>query len=315
MKAKRPKSFLPGNPNKPLIWVVARKSFYVEALANYLAESWVCDLYIHDTEPPLVRPAFMLTWGCRIDRPEIREARQRQLPILLLENGYLGRPASWKVDHKVPEGGYVQASWDRLHNIAKGNPSRERLDMILEDCGLTFTPEAPEKKERILLVCSQVPDDSQHKMGPRQMQMWESSKIRELLTRFTFDRVVWRPHPLGKGKAIKPDAGSKSVPLVESEPGTMLSKEISEASMVMTFNSNAGVEAMLQGVPVDCDNRCHYYGFCNSGSKAREVILSKLAWSQWKLSELKSGAAMEGIIQAHVDTFARDFPLKRKPKN
>lgn len=65
----------------------------------------------------------------------------------------------------------------------------------------------------------------------------------------------------------------------------------------MTYNSTAGVEAILAGAPVWCDEGAHYAAVARATRPKRLAYLRRLAWAQWTCDELRDGSAWEFLRQ------------------
>jgi hypothetical protein len=109
--------------------------------------------------------------------------------------------------------------------------------------------------------------------------------------------VKFRPHP----KAI--EKGFRHAPIGTQPCAGTLGDALDRAAVAVTWNSNAGVDAVLAGVPLVT---------MDDGSMAREVSshrigalarpdrtawAHRLAWKQWTIAEIMSGAALEHLLQ------------------
>lgn len=160
--------------------------------------------------------------------------------------------------------------WDRLHVEAK-----------------------PWRKDGLhIVLCGQVPWDAsvQHTNHVE----WCRSTAANL--RKHSDRpIVFRPHPL------QPDAIDMSGLDVELSSASSLLDDLRDAWAVVTFNSNAGVEATLAGIPAfAADRGAMGYPILNKDltqiesprMPAREQWMRDLAYTQWTLGEIAKGDAI-----------------------
>ncbi len=120
--------------------------------------------------------------------------------------------------------------------------------------------------------------------------------------------IIFRPHPL------QPDAvDMTSIPVVISQNAT-LEGDLEDAWAVVTFNSNAGVEATLAGVPAfAADIGAMGYAILNKDFKHiespampdRKQWLFNLAYAQWTLDEIADGKALVHLWEKRFATYQR----------
>lgn len=115
---------------------------------------------------------------------------------------------------------------------------------------------------------------------------WETRVCRELQARGL--QVVYRPKP--NDKMAKPISG---IPY-DTRP---ISEALRDAKAWVTHHSNSAIDALLAGVPVHCET-----GAAAAFSvpldqivepprmDGREQFLADVAWLQWSLDEMRSGA-------------------------
>jgi hypothetical protein len=82
-----------------------------------------------------------------------------------------------------------------------------------------------------------------------------------------------------------------------------LHEDLEDAHAVVTFNSNVGVKAICEGIPVICGPECAAYPLANKFEDVenfkfedRKPWLHNLAYSQFRLSEIQSGFAYQTLI-------------------
>lgn len=130
-----------------------------------------------------------------------------------------------------------------------------------------------------VLIAGQVPGDQS--LRGMDIGAWIDTKRRELLGRG--HKVKVRPHPM----AEKPDRS--------------LEDDLAEASLVVTFNSNTAVDAVLAGVPaVTFDEGSMAWPVTSHSLDEvvrpdREAWAHNLAWCQWTMDEIASGEAWEAV--------------------
>ena len=108
---------------------------------------------------------------------------------------------------------------------------------------------------------------------------------------------VFRPHPLAYRRGgVRPVAGTTL------RDGS-LAEELQRAAVVITFNSNTAVESVLAGVPtITMDPGSMAWDMTSHAiddplvTPERERWAATLAWRQWTLAEIESGAALENLL-------------------
>lgn len=133
----------------------------------------------------------------------------------------------------------------------------------------------------ILLVGSS--RKSAHHHGFDYMQ-WERQAAQRL--KDAGHRVVYRPKPSDKERQPIPGVGYDESPLEES---------LSRAAAVVTHHSNVAVQALAAGVPVHCVTGAAAafsvpMDRLTERREGREQFLADVAWLQWSLEEMRSGA-------------------------
>src|SRR5690606_18984038 len=106
--------------------------------------------------------------------------------------------------------------------------------------------------------------------------------------------ITYRPHP-----------SAPSVPLGvrhrRIDPAnTTVTQDITDPSVavVVAYNSTAGLEALMAGVPVDCAPCAHYAHVADlSDRDALLRHLRRLAYAQWTCPELRSGEPLRYVLQ------------------
>lgn len=102
--------------------------------------------------------------------------------------------------------------------------------------------------------------------------------------------IVLRPHPNQK---ILPDIPG----LIIAEPNQNIKHDLNDALCVVTKTSNSGVEALLHGIPIICDDdlcmsysmSSHTLNLQNLVYPDRQQFFNNLAYCQWNIEEIREG--------------------------
>jgi hypothetical protein len=225
------------------------------------------------------RPCDLLVlWGTH-RQEAIVEQKARGGEICILERGYIGDRHQWT---SVSFGGGLNnratfrgplddpSGWERLF-AGSMKPWR--------------TPEG------YALLIGQVPTD----MSVRHIRIegWYRATARQLSQAGW--QVRFRPHPDAVRRGVvhqpMPDA-----PLL----GGSLDDALAGAGLVVTFNSNTGVDAILAGCPVVTMDEgamawpvaSHEIGIA---MPCRQKWAQAMAWKQWSLEEIQSGVCWDSV--------------------
>jgi hypothetical protein len=76
------------------------------------------------------------------------------------------------------------------------------------------------------------------------------------------------------------------------KPRVPLDVDLAGASRVEIWSSSVGVEALVRGIPVVCHAP---WWICKS--RPREEALQALAWAQWSVMEIQTGAAFRHLLR------------------
>jgi hypothetical protein len=142
-----------------------------------------------------------------------------------------------------------------------------------------------------IVLCGQVPWDASVQHTDHIAWCRETAiQLRSLTKR----RVIFRPHPMYNRVVPMEDTG------VELSSNADLIDDLQNAWAVVTFNSNAGVEATIAGIPAFAfDPGAMGYTIMNQSldlierpaMPKRGQWLSNLAYTQWTLEEIAQGLA------------------------
>lgn len=215
----------------------------------------------------------------------IRRQRESGKPVLVLETGYVKRGDG-------PDN-YYAAGFNGLNGRAdfrNANMQHDRWKKL----GVQLQPWSNHGIH--ILVCGQVPWDAsvQHHdhIG------WIRQTVAKL-NAFTARHIVFRPHPLARGVNYGPLHGC----VVSSQS---LEEDLKGAHAVVTFNSNAGVDAAIAGIPVFAmdqgsmawDVARHDLSDIEQPIRPdRDQWAANLAYTQWTQDEMARGWAWHHLFR------------------
>lgn len=122
--------------------------------------------------------------------------------------------------------------------------------------------------------------------GPHVVEGWEADKVRECLTRWPMRRILYRP---------KPHHDAPTPLGIQKAPDGPIEQVLRGASLVITWHSNVGVDAIRCGIPVVCHDGAAgavYPAMLRESlppisPAERDAFLANLAWFQWAPSEAR----------------------------
>lgn len=205
-------------------------------------------------------------WGWRVGK----QHRARGRDVLVLERGYLGDRFVW-----------TSIAWNGLNG-------RGTFPDYPDDGGARFRRLGLDVKPwsggSYVLIAGQVPGDMA--LGGRDLRPWYAEQARRASIEFGLP-AKFRPHPLAHRRGpVRPVPGAE---MVEGD----MAAALAGAAVVLTFNSNLGVDALVAGKRAECaDVGSMIWGVCD-----REAWLHRLAWKQWTLDEIRSGEALVGVVE------------------
>lgn len=208
-----------------------------------------------------VRPGdVLLIWNRYLDKHEAATAFEAAGgTVLCAENGYLGMDRG---DRRI------YAISRHAHN-GRGEwypGGRERFDALKARLGIELAPMNYERSGYVLVA----PNRSFGMPGGIMPEGWAQKTAAGLR-----DARI-RSHP---------GNGSPTVPLEQDLAG---------ASSVHIWSSSVGVEALVRGIPVHCHAP---YWICKGWETlGRGAALQRMAWAQWGLEEIESGAAFRHLL-------------------
>lgn len=198
-------------------------------------------------------------------------------PILVAEMGYVKRGKSAVVGSEEFYFSFGIGGLNGRANFNNKNSPGDRWEKL-------NTALVPWKQTGdTILVCGQVPDDSavQH-VDYRQ---WVHNTVSQL--KETTNRVIFRPHP---------EAPDVQAPCDRSD--WTLQEDLERAKVVVSFNSNIAVDAVIAGVPSVVSD-IGSMAWSVSGHDLKDVLSPPnpdrqqwafdLAYAQWNPTELQAG--------------------------
>lgn len=214
-----------------------------------------------------------------------------KVPISYPRGEVIRLQSSNNKDVLVLETGYINRGDGENHHYAAGlNGLNGRADfknknMPGDRFSLLNVEVKPYRTGKKIVLCGQVPWDAS--VDHIDYMEWLSEAYRSIRANSNREVVV-RHHP---------DIQKNTKPFLE---------EIKDAWCVVTFNSNSGVEALIDGVPVFAfDEGAMCWPVCNKSfsniatplKPDRTQWLNDLAYSQWTLNEMKEGAAWKHLFR------------------
>lgn len=214
-------------------------------------------------------------WGWRMG---VR-LRERGHEVLVMERGYLGDRFRW-----------TSLGWNGLNGRAIfpriSEPSRFEAHFA------HLVKHWNSDGEFVLLI-GQVPGDMS--LGGLNLKAWYHEMAYQARKTYGIP-VRFRQHPLALERGF-----DVTVSGAQDIRGA-LSETLMRASVVVTFNSNTGVESCIAGRPTvatDIGSMAHPVAATKIGGKFNMIErmrwAHRLAWCQWQLSEIESGAAWDEV--------------------
>jgi hypothetical protein len=231
---------------------------------------------VTNTMPNKPQPCdFAVVWGARQDKVFAAGP-----PVLVMERGHVGARMT-----------LVSVGWDGLARRCRypvatdgGARWRERYGSLMQPWRRLDDGHA--------LIIGQVDSDASLTLQGLKLKPW-ATEVAVRLTRLGWS-VRYRPHPLGDGW-VPPG-------VARSSRETPLEADLAGAAVCVTYNSTTGVEAVLAGVPtMTLDEGAMAWPVASHGlaeplvTPDRDAWAADLAWCQWSVEELASGAAWEAV--------------------
>lgn len=238
---------------------------------------------------------FVVTWGWRKGKAYRDAGRQ----VLVMERGYLGDRFAW-----------TSLGWNGLNGRATwaddSGKTSERFDSHFGQ----FVNPWRGNGSGYALIIGQVPGDMS--IEGIDMGGWYYDAAKAMKAR-GFD-VRFRPHPEAVRRGL-----NGGIPTNGRLLGT-LEDALAGAAVVVTMNSNTGVDAALAGVPtIVSDPGAMAWPVAAQGLDAELITpdrtdwLRGMAWKQFTLDEITTGEAWEHVRQVLPASSAADVTVEPAP--
>jgi hypothetical protein len=205
---------------------------------------------------------------------------KRGVPVVVLDHGYMKR-VNVEADLRT---GYLQVSMGGLGWTPATAPSTDRFDAL----GVTPRQRTPRSLRRAVIM-GQVPFDASHRLSAEQLTARYEAIAAELAAA-GIPEIAFRGHPLGHGVC----------PRIQADGIRSLADALAGADLVVSLNSNAGLDAILDGCPAATCMPSHYGELAYQWPVRPAVIapppptrilsfLARLAYAQWTDPEIRQG--------------------------
>lgn len=228
---------------------------------------------------------FAVVWGAPSKHPRVRDAVPN---LLVMEAGHLSGHAKTRLD-------YTSCGWNGLARRGKYPQVDDGGERWRKYWGHLMRP-WHRIRGSYALIFGQVEGDAA--LQGLDMRKW-SQKIADDLVAKGY-RVRYRPHPvtlLRDGDDWTPEGARLSRSTLEDD--------IHGAIVAVSYNSTAGVESVLGGVPTVTMDEGAMAWPVTTHSLAEDRITPdradwayRLAWCQWTLQEIAAGVAWEYLQMA-----------------
>lgn len=213
-------------------------------------------------------------WGWRMGQVLRNQGKE----VLVMERGYLGDRFK-----------NTSLAWNGLNGRGTFAPDNTDPARFNEQ----FAMKPWKQGGDYALIFGQVPGDAS--LQGRDMMPWYEQAAEEAKAYGL--PVKFRQHPLALKKV-----GVQKVRGAIASTGS-LEDDLNGAAVAITWNSNSAVDAVLAGVPtVTMDEGSMAWGV--TAHEIGKVVrpdrtdwASALAWKQWTADEIRSGAALVGLLE------------------
>lgn len=224
---------------------------------------------------------LLVMWGTR-RQDIIKRAKAGGAEVCILERGYVADRFTWS---SVSFGGGLNGRGE----------FRGPFDDLTrwDSLPVRITPWRPiDKRDGYALIIGQVPGDQAVKHVD--LHAWYG-KTMEALREEGYRDIRFRPHPQASHAWYSMDTFNGAMVV----HGT-LEDALSWAALVVTFNSNAGVDAVIAGRrTVAMDEGSMVWGLSQDMIQGiypdRTAWCSRIAWCQYTLQEMQSGFCQEAV--------------------
>jgi hypothetical protein len=222
-------------------------------------------------------------WGWRIGAMLDRAG----FDVLVMEHGFIGDRRHW-----------TSLGWNGLNGRARfAYPADEtrfeaNFGDLLQPCDASGT---------YALLIGQVEGDAS--IDNIDFRAWCEETAARATERLGLP-VFFRPHPVAVERGQWTELDNASATLQLEVP---LREALQGAAVVLTYNSNAGTDAVLAGKPTICFDRgamawpvaAHGWEIRAIEEGTRKAWCDRLAWSQFSIAEIIDGAAWEQVSKAY----------------
>jgi hypothetical protein len=218
---------------------------------------------------------LLVLWGVR-RQDEIARQKAAGGEVCILERGYLGDRFEWT---SVSFGGGLNGRGEFRGPHEDGSRFEQHFSHLM----LPWKP----WRDGYALLIGQVPGDAS--IRGVNIDAWYCQSA-EALKRYGWPDVRFRPHPLAP--LLRKPVGAQYI-------DGWLHEAMAGAGVVVTYNSNTGVEAALFGRPVIAMD-CGSMAWDVAGHQITEIVtpdrstwVARLAWCQFTRDEMVSGFCQE----------------------
>lgn len=218
----------------------------------------------------------------------INGQRERGLPCVVLETGYIHRGDG--AEHYYAAGLGGLNGWADFRNADSPCDRWEQLGLTLKPY-----PSVP-PTEGYALLCGQVPWDASVQHTQHDFFLFMAA---ELITRILDLPIVFRPHPKAPLKAYPAQVHQFA------SGHASLENDLVGARLVVVYNSNVAVDALVAGVPAVVLGAGDMVGLAayrrlHDAKKwpppERRQWACDIAYTQWTLQEMREGLAWNHLL-------------------
>ena len=202
-------------------------------------------------------------------------ARRRNIPVLIIEKGFVKRDE------------YYHVGWNGLNGYADFRNENSPADRWAK-LGVKLQPHTFRKSYEKVLLCGQVPHD--YTVQHIDYMVWLRQAYAYLVEWAGGGKVALRPHPL----AGKQDYGFADI---LADPSIPIGYAVLGYDLIAAYNSTTLVDAIVAGRTIAAynDMSVAYPISAYPLNLTRTQWANDLAYSQWTLDEMRSGAAWAHI--------------------
>lgn len=230
-------------------------------------------------EPNYMAADLVVMWGVRREET-IAAQKAAGGQVCILERGYMGDRFQWT---SVSFGGGLNGYGEFRGPHHDGT----RFERLFADLMRPYDP----PQDGYALIMGQVPGDMSIRNA--NIDQWYD-RTATALAKFGW-QTRFRPHPLAGRRGGRQGGGHLN------QASGELCEALAGAGVVVTFNSNSGVDAALYGRPVIAFDRGSMV-YEIAGHQVDEIVMPDrtawahaLAWKQWTKAEMATGECMEAI--------------------